>query len=134
MKTIHATLAIDKEGYGVLFDEVNNVWAWGETAEKAKEEAQAALKFHVSCLKKDNDTIPEILQGQWQIEYRFDVKAMLEYFDGILTKAALKRITGVNASLLSQYKMGAKKPRPAQILKIQTGLHRLGNDLLQVRL
>ena len=134
MKTIHATLEINKDGYGVWFDEIKNVWAWGETVEKAKIDAENALNSHIEFLKEDNDSLPKILQGKWKLEFRFDVQSMLVFFKGTLSKSALSKATGVNSSLLSQYLMGIKKPRKAQLQKIQNGIHALGEKLLNVQL
>jgi predicted RNase H-like HicB family nuclease len=134
MKTIHAVLEINKDGYGVWFDEIETVWAWGETVEKAKKDAQDALNIYINLQHENNQPLPECLQGDWELDFRFHVPALLAHYKGIFTKAALSRVTGVNASLLSQYLMGIKEPRPAQLKKIKTGIHNLGKELIQIDL
>jgi len=134
MKIIHAVIEIGKDGYGLWFDEITNVYAFGETVEKVKQDAIDALNSYIDWLKKDKEPIPVILKDTWKVEYRFDVQAMLTFFKGTLTKSALAKATGVNPSLLSQYLMGIKKPGSKQIKKIQTGIHALGEKLLTVQL
>ena len=63
MKQIHVILELGKDGYGVSFDEVPNVFGFGETVVAAKADAKAALHFYIECLNKTNRTIPEIMQG-----------------------------------------------------------------------
>lgn len=134
MKTIHAVIEINKDGFGLWFDEIDNVFAYGETVEKVKQDAKDALNSYIDTLKELKFPIPLILKDKWEIQYRFDVQAMLTYFDGILTKSALSKLTGINSSLLSQYLMGIKKPRAAQLKRIQSGIHNLGEKLLNVQL
>jgi len=58
----------------------------------------------------------------------------MNYYNKIFTNVALERITGINQKLLHHYSSGLKKPRAMQRKKIETALHRLGNELLAVRL
>ncbi|MCL2329091.1 MAG: type II toxin-antitoxin system HicB family antitoxin [Bacteroidetes bacterium] len=132
MKQIQAILELGKDGYGVSFLEIPNVFAFGETVAEAKADAQKALDFYIECLHKAKRTIPEILQGEFEIVYQFDVEALLKYIDGTVTKTALARASGINPSQLSHYSVGLKKPRKPQREKIINGLHKLGRDLLSV--
>ena len=45
MREIHVTLEMGKDGYGVSFDEIPNVFGFGETVELAKKDAKASLVF-----------------------------------------------------------------------------------------
>ena len=132
MKQINVTLEMGKDGYGVCFDEVPNVFGFGETVETAKKDAKDALIFYVDCLKKSNSHIPEILQGEYELIYKFDVEALLKYIDGTVTKTALSKAAAINPTLLSHYSSGLKKPRIKQREKIIAGLHKIGKDLLSV--
>ena len=132
MKQIHVILEMGKDGYGVMFNEVPNVFGFGETVTDAKADAKAALYFYIECLNKYNKPIPEILQGDYELVYQFDVEALLKYIDGTVTKTALAKASGINATQLSHYSSGLKKPRKEQRDKIIAGLHKLGRDLLSV--
>ena len=132
MKQIHVILELGKDGYGVSYKEVDNVFGFGETVELAKKDAKDALYFYVECLNKRKMPIPEILQGEYELVFEFDIEALLKYIDGTVTKTALARATGINASLLSHYSSGIRKPRKQQKERIIAGLHKLGRDLLAV--
>jgi predicted RNase H-like HicB family nuclease len=132
MKQIKVILELGKDGYGVSFDEIDNIFGFGETVESAKEDAKRVLKFYLDILNKNDKTIPKILQGGYELIYEFDIEALLKYIEGTVTKTALAKASGINASQLSHYSSGMKKPRKEQREKIIAGLHKLGNDLLSV--
>ena len=132
MKQIHVILEMGKDGYGVSFEEITNVFGFGETVELAKKDAKASLDFYIECLNKMNRPVPEILQGEYELVFEFDIEALLKYIDGTVTKTALAKAAGINASQLSHYSSGLKKPRRQQREKIIAGLHKLGRDLLAV--
>ncbi len=97
---------------------------------KQKENLLASIELY----KKHNSTVPKELQGEISVEWTFDVQSFLQYYNGIFTKAALERITGVNQKLLGHYASGLKKPRKAQVEKIESALHGFLNDISQVHL
>jgi len=132
MKQIHVILEMGKDGYGVSFEEIPNVIGFGETVELAKKDAKDSLFFYVECLNKINEDIPEILQGEYELIFQFDVEALLKYIGGTVTKTALAKASGINATQLSHYSSGLKKPRKKQRDKIIAGLHKLGNELISV--
>jgi predicted RNase H-like HicB family nuclease len=132
MKQIKVILELGKDGYGVSFDEIPNVFGFGETVESAKEDAKAALAAYIEILKKYGKPIPEILSEDYELKFEFDIEALLKYIDGTVTKTALAKASGINASQLSHYSSGLKKPRKEQREKIISGLHKLGKDLLSV--
>ena len=68
------------------------------------------------------------------ITYHFDVESLLNYFKGIFTNAAFERLTGINQMQMSHYANGLKKPRKAQLQKIEKALHRLGDELKSISL
>ena len=130
MKQIHVILELGKDGYGVSFDEVPNAFGFGETVELAKADAKAALEGLIFVLNKYNNPIPDILQGEYELIFEFDIEALLKYIDGTVTKRALAKASGINPVQLSHYSSGLKKPRKKQREKIITGLHKLGRELL----
>jgi hypothetical protein len=83
---------------------------------------------------RDKDVLPEILKGEYTIVYRYDTQSFLNYYNKIFSNVALERLTGINQKLLHHYSSGLKKPRAAQKKKIETALHRFGEELLQVKL
>ena len=132
MKQIHVTLEMGKDGYGIWFEELPNIFGFGETVEAAKADAKAAVDGYMVALNRCNQPTPEILQGEYEFVYQFDIEALLKYIDGTVTKTALAKAAGMNAAQLSHYSSGLKKPRKQQREKIIAGLHKLGRDLLSV--
>ena len=132
MKKIHVTLELGKDGYGVSYKEITNVIGFGETVELAKKDAHDALYFYIECLNKNHMPIPEILQGDYELVYEFDIEALLKHLDGTVTKTALSKASGINVTQLSHYSSGLKKPRKEQRERIIKGLHKLGQELLSV--
>lgn len=63
-----------------------------------------------------------------------DVESVLDFYSGIFTKAGLERITGINQKQLWHYASGARKPRPEQAVKLESALHKLGEELLAISL
>ena len=63
-----------------------------------------------------------------------DVKSLLTIYSGIFTKSGLEGLTGINQKQLWHYANGVSTPRRAQAQKIESALHRLGNELISVRL
>jgi predicted RNase H-like HicB family nuclease len=132
MKQIHVILELGKDGYGVWFEEIENVFGFGETVEKAKLDAQAALDGYIVALKRCNQPIPVILQEEYELVFQFDIEALLKYINGTVTKTALAKASGINVTQLSHYSSGLKKPRKEQRDKIISGLHEIARDLLTV--
>ena len=106
MKQIHVILEMGKDGYGVSFEEITNVFGFGETVELAKKDAKASLDFYIECLNKMNRPVPEILQGEYELVFEFDIEALLKHIDGTVTKTALAKAAGINAAQLSHYSSG----------------------------
>ena len=132
MKQIHVILELGKDGYGVWFEDLPHVFGFGETAEAAKADAKSALDGYIVALDKCNQPIPEILQGEYELVFQYDVEALLKNIDGAVTKTALAKAAGINPTQLSHYSSGLKKPRKKQREKIITGLHKIGRELLAV--
>jgi len=132
MKQIHVVLELGKDGYGVWFKEIDNIFGFGETVESAKKDASDVINFYIECLKKYNKPLPEILSGDYELIFEFDIEALLKYIDGKVTKKAIAKASNINAIQLSHYSSGLKKPRQQQREKIIAGLHKIANDLLAV--
>ena len=116
--------------YTAYSENVEGVYGAGETVAEAKQSVLDAIRL----LKEYNTDqhIPDTLKGEYELSYRF--QSLLDCYRGIFTNAALERMTGINQRQWQHYASGLKKPRAAQINKIETALHRLGNELLAVEL
>ena len=102
------------------------------TLDEMKKNIKEAIEFHVETSLEFNDPIAEVFKGNYELEFKLSTEALLNAYSNIFTKAALSRITGINERQLWHYASGMRKPRPAQRKRIEDGLHRLGNELLNV--
>jgi predicted RNase H-like HicB family nuclease len=131
MQTI--TVNIDWENnYGAYSEEVAGCVATHSTLEGVKQAYIEALEFHLEGLHADGDEIPSVLQGKYRLDFVLNVRALLHYFEGVITRSALSRVTGINERQLGHYITGHRKPRPDQRKKIVEGLHRIGKEINSV--
>jgi len=125
-------MELGKDGYGVSFPDIENIFGFGENLEAAKADAYKVLEYYMDILNKNGETLPDILCGDYELDFEFDIESMLMHVEGIVTKKALAKASGINPAQLSHYSSGLKKPRKAQKEKIINGLHKLGQELLSV--
>ena len=131
MQTI--TVNIDWENnYGAYSEEVSGCVATHKTLEGVKQAYIEALEFHLEGLHANGDEIPAVMQGKYRLDFVLNVRALLHYFEGVLTRSALSRVTGINERQLGHYITGYRKPRPEQRKKIVEGLHRIGKEINSV--
>ena len=129
IKKNRVILELGKDGYGVSFPEIDNIFGFGENLEAAKADAYKVLELYTSTLNKNGDPLPKILQNGNELDFEFDVESLLKHIEGIVTKTALAKASGINPVQLSHYSSGLKKPRKAQKEKILNGLNKLGEEL-----
>lgn len=88
-----------------------------------------SVDFYMEGAKEDGREYPKVLDGEYEIVYKFDVRSLLEYYRGIFSFSALQTITGINQKQLAHYASGISKPRRQQAEKIAKGLHNLAREL-----
>jgi predicted RNase H-like HicB family nuclease len=109
------------------------VIATGSTFEKLKKEFESALQFHVEGCIADGDSLPEwLLSGDYQLEYELTTSALLLQLDGILTRSAIARVSGINERQLGHYASGMRTPRPEKRKQIIEGIHQISRELSSV--
>jgi len=67
------------------------------------------------------------------IRFEIDFQQFFKSYKVINAKFLAEKI-GMNASLLSQYVSGVKKPSPQQSQKILSGIHQIGQELSAINL
>lgn len=131
MKTVKIIIEKTKDHYSAFAENVEGIYGAGETVAEAKESIFKAIKL----LKKHNKSnYPKILNGDYQVRFKFDTQSLLNYYKGIFTNASLERMTGIKQKQIQHYASGLKKPRVDQKIKIQNSLHQLASELLAVEL
>ena len=121
-----------EDNYGAASDEILGCVATHKTFEGIKEAYASALAFHLEGMRESNNEISAKLKGEYVLEFELTTQALLHHFDGIITRAAISRVTGINERQLGHYMTRHRIPRSEQRRKIIDGLHRIGNELTAV--
>jgi predicted RNase H-like HicB family nuclease len=107
--------------------------ATGNSLEELKTKFEDALQVHIDVCIEAGDTFPEwLLSGNYQLEYEMATSALLHRLDGILTRSAIARITGINERQLGHYALGIRNPRPEKRKQIINGIHQISRELASV--
>lgn len=133
---VQLTVIIEKadNNYSAYIDGIDGIVTTGNSIDEIKKNMVEAIELYVDTCKELDLECPEELEGDYQLNFKMDVKSLLEFYSGIFTKAGLERITGINQKQLWHYASGNRNPRPEQKIKIETALHKLGEDLLSINL
>jgi len=82
---------------------------------------------------EDGDNLPEwITENDYEFEYVTEVSALLHSLDGILTRSAIARVSGINERQIGHYASGHRTPRSQQREKIINGIHKISKELAMV--
>lgn len=120
------------DNYGAYSDVVNGCVATHDTLEGVKQAYREALELHLQGMREDGDEIPSELQHPYELRFVLNTQALLKHYDGILTRAAISRLTGINEKQLGHYIQGVRTPRKEQRARIINGLHNLAKELESV--
>jgi hypothetical protein len=104
-----------------------------KTLEGLKKDIQESLQFHIEGCATDGDKLPEwLLNGEYELNYILETSALIHSLDGILTRSALSRATGINERQIGHYASGHRNPRPNQRERIIKGIHSISKELASV--
>ena len=104
-----------------------------KTIEGLKKDFQNSLQFHIDGCLQCGDTLPEwLVSGEYELEYILEVSALLHSLDGILTRSAIARVSGINERQIGHYAAGISVPRLVQRNKIINAIHSISNELAAV--
>ena len=131
----HLTVIIEKAAtnYAAYIEGVDGIAVTGKTIEEIKKRMEEAIAYYIEDCKEFGEEIPEALRDGYDLSFEMDTQTLLNYYDGILGKPALEKITGINQKQLWHYASGKTKPRAAQRKKISEGLHNLGEELSLIK-
>ena len=103
----------------------------GDTVAEAKSDFENSVAELLKFYQEDGEILPEELQNV-SFEYKYDLPSFLHHFNFLnITKFA--KLAGINPSLMRQYKQG-QYVSEKQVSKIQTEIHRIGQELLSIEL
>lgn len=132
MKTT-ALIEKGKDGSFTIFtpDIKSTIIGEGETVLEAKADFENTVKEVLETYKETGEPLPEELQDI-TFEYKYDLPSFLNCYNYLnMTKLADR--AGINPSLMRQYKRG-QYVSEKQASKIQEAVHKIGRELLAIRL
>lgn len=100
---------------------------YGETVEDAKKDLFATYQEIKEDLKSEGKEVPEI-----EFEWKYDLQSFFNYFS-VLNVSELARKSGINASLLRQYRNGLAKASEKQYDKLRQCINQIGQELTTAR-
>jgi predicted RNase H-like HicB family nuclease len=122
-------IGASSDHFGAYAENCPGIYGAGNTVQEAKKNALEGLSLFV---KHNPNNLPEILKGEYEIEYQFDVPSFLEYYSKVFSKTALERLTGINQKQLFHYASGHRKPSEKTVRKLDNAIHRFSDELRQV--
>ena len=104
----------------------------GNTAAEAKSDFENSYREVLAYYSEQEGGVPEELRDI-AFEYKYDLSAFFSYFDFInVSKFAVS--VGIEPSLMRHYKIGGTFISREQAKKIESGMHRLAEEMLNVTL
>jgi hypothetical protein len=136
MEKIQVKIGWSGKNYSCIADDsvLNGiVIVTNKTLEGLKKDFKESLQFHIEGCARGGDILPEwLLNGEYELSYILEASALLHSLDGILTRSALSRATGINERQIGHYASGHRKPRLAQRERIINGIHSISKELASV--
>jgi predicted RNase H-like HicB family nuclease len=132
METVQVIMEKTNTGYSAYSPHVDGVITVGDSIEETKTNMLEAIEMLIDTAKEFDESLPEILQGEYQVKFKIDVPTFFEWMSGVMTKSGIATIAGLNRDLVNQYANGIKTPGPKQLGKIEKAIHNLGSDLLSI--
>ena len=117
--------------YAAYFKDVDGIGVTGDTISEIREKMQGVIEDYVQTCKEYGLEVPDEFIGDYELEFKMDLKTFLNMYSGIFSKAGLERLTGINQKQLWHYAKGNVKPRKKQVERIQDSIHRLAADMAQ---
>ena len=115
--------------FEVYAENCPGVYGAGETVEDARKNVLEGLRLYI---EQNKDNLPEILKGDYEIEFKYDVQSFLKRYSKHLSLSGLEIVTGINQKQLSHYVTGLKNPRKNTVRKIEKSIHDFAKDLSEV--
>ena len=115
-----------------MIDGLDSIMVSGNTVDEIKKNLNSAIEETISVCKESNIPVSELLSEPYELVFHMDVESFLGFYKNVFSKSGLERLTGINQKQLWHYASGGRKPRKEQVHKIESALHRLGEELLAI--
>jgi len=136
MKKLQVKIGWSGNNYSCIADDAvldGIVIVTNKTLAGLKNDFRESLQFHIEGSIKGGDQLPKwLVSGQYEIDYIMETSALLHSLDGILTRSAIARASGINERQIGHYAAGIRTPRPIQRNKIINAIHNISKELAEV--
>lgn len=132
MKKITAIVEFADNNLACYLQEVDGIVAFGKSLDELKKAMEDSIKVYIETCREYGEELPDALDGEFYIVYKFDLMSFLNAFSDILSKSGLEKITGIHQKQLWHYSSGKSKPRQATINKVSESVREFGRQLQEI--
>ena len=135
MINVDITISVAEDGfYSAYCNDYPALFGGGDTPESAIEELRETLRINKELGRESALFYPDWLDGEYQFINHWNITDLMSYYAGVITPSALGRLADIHPKQVWSYMHGLSKPRKAQIIKMQSALHKLGHELINTML
>ena len=138
MKKIEVKIGRSGDNYSCIADDAvlnGIVVATCKTLDGLKKQFQESLQFHIEGCLQDGNKFPDwLVNSQYDLVYTLEISALLRSFDGVVTRSAIARASGIKEKQIRDYASGYRVPRKQQKEKIIGAFHSIGKRMTSVEL
>lgn len=130
------TVIIEKSdhNFSAYIEGIDGIAVTGDTIDEIKQRMAEAIQFYVEVAQEEGLEVPEPFKGEYELSFKMDMVSFFEFYTKIFSKAGLERLSGINQKQLWNYASGKRRPRPEQSVRLETALHKLGEELIAISL
>ncbi|TDO66952.1 hypothetical protein EV143_1333 [Flavobacterium chryseum] len=107
----------------------------GESINEMKDNLREAVELYLETAKDHDKETYEAYKKGFEFEYDVDISEIFNIFE-VINKSVFAKSIGVNPSLFRQYTTSKKQTYISEkrAQEIEDGLHKLGKELLSIKL
>lgn len=130
MEKLIINLCASTDSFGAFAENAEGIYGAGDTIEECKKDVLLSIEQIKANLPEEQ--WPEIIKGEYEVEWHYDVQSLLLHYGGIMSLSGIEQITGIHQKQLWAYMHGRSKPRLAQKQRLETSLHAFGAELTKM--
>ena len=135
MINVDITISVAKDGfYSAYCNDYPALFGGGDTPESAIEELRETLRINKELGRESALFYPDWIDDEYEFVMHWNITDLMSYYAGVITPSALGRLADIHPKQVWSYMHGLSKPRKAQIIKMQSALHKLGHELINTML
>lgn len=135
MINVDITISVAEDGfYSAYCNDCPALFGGGDTPESAIEELRETLRINKELGRDSAMFYPNWLDDEYKFITHWNITDLMSYYAGVITPSALGRLADIHPKQVWSYMHGLSKPRKAQIMKMQSALHKLGHELINTML